>query len=184
MNQRIAFAALATTDIALLLTFTIRYSHHRSFAPLFVFLLPVIVGNFIYSREVISRVPDALINRRDIQFGNVQSALPLALYDVLLLHWNCPSCPVRCLSRMVRSRLSWAIADLVSWAHCSVWSGQISTQIKGAATKFPINGFQQVQRAEPPGPANLLKTRHCGHLLDCVLSVGRGGRRHNKFRSA
>jgi hypothetical protein len=105
MSQRIAFAALATTDIALLLTFTIRYSHHRSFAPLFVFLLPVIVGNFIYSRELISRVPDALINRRDIQFGNVQTALPLAFMTFFFctgivrlvrfdasLGWSAPVC--------------------------------------------------------------------------------------------
>jgi hypothetical protein len=38
----------------------------------------VIVVNFIVYRELISPAPDALINRRTIQAGNVQAALPLA----------------------------------------------------------------------------------------------------------
>lgn len=77
MTPKTALAVPAVADFALLLSFSGRYSRHHSFAPLLVFLLPVVVAHVIYVREVISPAADALRKRGSLQAGNVRAALPL-----------------------------------------------------------------------------------------------------------
>jgi hypothetical protein len=105
MTRKTALTTLALADAVLLLAFSVRYSHHRSFAPLLVFLLPLFVCHFIYYRELISPAPDALINGSNIRSGSLQAALPLAFMSFFVgvgivrlvrfdssLGWSVPVC--------------------------------------------------------------------------------------------
>jgi hypothetical protein len=70
---------LTVADAVAVIAFAITYARYKSLVPLYIGLMPLILCNFIYSREFLSRKPDATDQASPPKIAPRRNFLPLLI---------------------------------------------------------------------------------------------------------